>query len=370
MKNELSDYKRALDESAVIAIIDKNGIIVYVNNNFCKVSKYSNEELLGKDYGIINSGNFHSKKFIRNIWTTIAKGETWKGELKNEAKDGRIYWLDTTIVPFLNEERIPYQYIAIQYNISLLKEAEEKSVSYYNALEYKNQQLVDFCNVVSHNLRAPLVSISMLVDFIRESQDEEERNEVLGKVKPVVNHLLDVFNELVEVLQIKQDVRIKNDVIDLRDCLKQNLIGFKNQIEENKVSIELDLNNAPKIFFPQKYIDSILSNLLSNALKYRSPERNLSIKIKTRKVKRGVLMSVSDNGLGIDLDMHKNHIFKIRKTFHKHKNAKGFGLFLIKTQIETMDGKIWVKSKVNQGTTFFVEFKTPMYENYKEFITY
>lgn len=86
MKNELSDYKHALDESAVIVTIDKNGIIVYVNDNFCKISKYNNKELLGQDYRIINSGNFHSKKFILNIWATIVKGEIWKGELKMKPK--------------------------------------------------------------------------------------------------------------------------------------------------------------------------------------------------------------------------------------------------------------------------------------------
>lgn len=359
MENELSNYKNALNEFAIIAIMDKNGIIVFVNDNFCKISKYSNEELLGQDYRIMNSANYHSEKVIQNIWITISRGEIWKGELKNKAQDGTVYWLDTTIVPFLDEYGKPYQYIAIRYDISLLKAAEEKSINYSRALEFKNQQLVDFCNVVSHNLRAPLINISMLVDFIRESQGEEERNEVLGKIKPVVNHLLDVFNELVESLQIRQNTEIRNEEIDIKDCLKRNLIGFETQIKEYKVTIEFDLDKAPKIFFPQKYIDDILNNLLSNALKYRSPERSLYIKIKTEKVKNGILMSISDNGLGIDLDMHKNHIFKIRKTFHKHNNARGFGLFLIKTQIETMDGKIWVKSKVNEGTTFYVEFKSP-----------
>ncbi len=359
MKNELSDYKQALDESAIVAITDQKGIIIHANDNFCKISKYSREELLGQDHRIINSG-YHSKEFIRNIWVSIANGKIWKGELKNKAKDGTAYWVDTTIVPFLNEEEgKPYQYIAIRSDITLRKEAEENLIKYSNALEFKNKQLVDFCNIVSHNLRAPLINISMLVDFIEQSQDEEERNEVQAKIKPVVNHLLDVFNELVESLQVKQDTGIKGDEIHLKDCLTRNLIGFETQIKEYDANIQFDLDRAPKVIFPQKYIDSIVTNLISNALKYKSPDRSPQIKIKSEKVKNGIVMSVSDNGLGIDLDMHKNHIFKIRKTFHKHNDAKGFGLFLIKTQIEAMGGEIWVESKVNQGTTFFVEFKTP-----------
>ncbi len=223
--------------------------------------------------------------------------------------------------------------------------------------EYQNKQLVDFCNIVSHNLRAPLVNISMLLNFLEESQDEEDRIELLNRIKPVVTHLNEIFNELVESLQVRQDSEIQCINIDLKDCMEKILISFDAQIRAFNATIVMDFNSVPVLYYPTKYIDSILTNLISNAIKYKSPDRNLIVEIKTINIDKHIILSVKDNGLGIDLERHKDSIFKIRKVFHAHPDAKGFGLFMTKTQVDAMGGEIWVESTPEVGSTFFIKFE-------------
>ena len=233
---EISDYKYALDESAIVVVTNQKGIIKHVNDNFCKISQYSREELIGQDHRIINSG-YHSKDFMKELWETIANGKVWNGELKNKAKDGTYYWVDTTIVPFLNEKEKPFQYLAIRSDISERKRFEEELLSNSNTLENQNKQLVDFCNIVSHNLRGPMRNITALIDFIKESQDEDEKKEFFETIIKVTNHLNEVFEELIETVQVRQDDEIALDKIILQNVVDKVLLGFGAQIIQSNALV-------------------------------------------------------------------------------------------------------------------------------------
>src|SRR3954452_4587393 len=166
----LEQIRYALDQAAIVAITDQRGIITYVNDKFCEISKYSREDLLGQDHRILNSG-YHPKEFIRGLWTTIANGHIWRGEIRNRAKDGSFYWVDTTIVPFLNVTGKPYQYMAIRYEVTGRK-ASEQLLQEQAALA----RLGEMGAVVAHEVKNPIAGIRGALQVISARMPAEARD--------------------------------------------------------------------------------------------------------------------------------------------------------------------------------------------------
>lgn len=225
-------------------------------------------------------------------------------------------------------------------------------------LTERNRQLMDFAQITSHNLRAPVSNLLTLVAFHKESEDPDEKGMLFGKIETVTSHLSVILNELVEVLRIREGGKITLEQISFQHTLDKVKEMISGQIMFAHAVIECDFSAAPSILYSKLYLESIVLNLLSNAIKYRSEDRPPYIFITTAEGGDGsVIFRITDNGLGIDMTRHGEKLFGLHKTFHRHPDAKGLGLFMTKAQVEALGGKIFAESEVDKGTTFTITFR-------------
>ncbi|MGZ6489259.1 MAG: ATP-binding protein [Bacteroidia bacterium] len=375
VNKDVSDYWFALNESSIVAVTDQKGIIQHVNDNFCKISKYGRNELIGKDHRIINSG-YHPKEFIRELWTTIANGKIWKGELKNKAKDGTFYWVDTSIVPFLNQEGKPYKYLAIRADITQRKDAEEelkkskeqleervmeRTLELTSALEREkdlSEMKTRFVSMASHEFRTPLSAIlssASLIEQYQLTEQKEKRQKHVDRIKSSVTNLTGILNDFLSLDKIEQGkVEIEKETFNLKDFsedVAEDITGYL------KAGQKINYTHGGEEIISQdkKILRNVLLNLLSNACKY-SPE-NKEIDFGTEVGKNRVIIRVKDSGIGIPESEQKNLFSK----FYRAKNATniqgtGLGLNIVRRYVELMEGGISFTSKLNEGTTFTVEF--------------
>jgi len=285
---ELADIKFALDQSTIVAITDQTGIINYVNDEFCRISKYSRAELLGQDHRLINSG-YHSKDFIRDLWTTIASGKVWKGELRNLAKDGSVYWVDTTIVPFLNTEGKPYQYVAIRHDITQLKLAEEQILK--QAAELQRAAQLSFVGELAaglaHEIKNPLAGIQGVVDILirRRDKNDPEREALEGvrhevqRIDSTVRALLDRARPRLISVRASSLSDIVARAINLARAQLANIttgsrkVGIEFQPSVDPITIAID---------PAQIEDAVL-NLIINAIEAVGDDG--AVKIQSRDLK-------------------------------------------------------------------------------------
>ena len=219
-----------------------------------------------------------------------------------------------------------------------------------------NNQLEQFAFIAAHNLRAPLVRVLGLANLIQMGETEEDKRAALEKMICAAHDLDQVVKDLNAILNIKRHTGNFAEV-SLNESLTRTKRILEKEIEDTGTRIIHNFAEADRVYAIAPYVESILYNLISNSIKYRDPLRSPYIAIKTTHEQEFVCLAVMDNGLGIDLRKYKQNIFSLYKRFHLHVEGKGLGLYLVKTQIEALGGRVEVRSEPNEGTTFQVYFK-------------
>jgi PAS domain S-box-containing protein len=223
-------------------------------------------------------------------------------------------------------------------------------------LQQQNRQLNEFAHLLSHNLRSPVRNISALISLLDKESTINDYQEVYKNLKKTAVNLSETLDELLDILRVKKERTAEKTVMRFEDILRKNMEDLMGEILHTNARINFNFKSFPEINYYKPYLESIMLNLLSNAIKYRFPGRVPEISFQTADYPGGAVLIVKDNGLGIDLQKHGSQLFGLRKVFHDHKEARGVGLFLTKTQVETMGGKIKAESEVGKGTTFTIEF--------------
>src|SRR3989440_1107580 len=359
---ELKDIKFALDQSTIVAIMDQRGIITYVNDAFCRISKYSREELMGQDHRIINS-NYHPKEFIRNLWTTIAGGKVWKGEIRNRAKDGSIYWVDTTIVPFLDEHHKPHHYVAIRHDITQQKNAEDEIRQQTAELNHAAQLSVvgELAAGLAHEIKNPLAGIQGGVDILirRRDKNDPEREALEGmrheveRIDSTVRALLDRARPRLVSVKASSLTDIVERAVNLaRAQLTSTAMG------DRSLNIEFEPPTDPvTIPIDPAQIEDAVLNLIINAIEASDGDGQVTIRIFRSQNDRSdepedeAVVEVSDDGRGVseeDLSCIFNPFFTTRP------GGTGLGLPAVRRIARAHSGRVEVESTLGRGSTFSI----------------
>jgi PAS domain S-box-containing protein len=356
---EIADIKFALDQSTIVAITDQRGIINYVNDEFCRISKYSREELLGQDHRIINSG-YHPKEFIRTLWTTIAGGKVWKGELRNRAKDGSIYWVDTTIVPFLDADGKPYQYVAIRHDITQLKLAEEQIRQ--QTIELQRAAQLSFTGELAaglaHEIKNPLAGIQGAVDIlIRRREDNDPEREALEGVRHQVQRIDNTVRALLDRARPRNLKLMRASLTELMQKTVDLARSQRGGRGGDLVQIEF-ISPADDIFLivDSAQIEDAVLNLMINAIEAVAEDGKVTLQIysvapEDQEAAEMAVIEVSDNGRGIEAQDLAN-IFS--PFFTTSKGGTGLGLPAVRRIARVHGGSVDVKSVVGEGSTFTI----------------
>jgi PAS domain S-box-containing protein len=361
---DLADQKFALDQHAIVAVTDVQGTISYVNEKFCAISQYSEEELIGNNHRILNSGH-HPAEFFGQMYHTIANGEVWHDEIKNRAKDGSIYWVDTTIVPIMSKQGKPRQYIAIRADITDLKLAQEEVHKLNDELEHRvvertaqletaNRELEAFSYSVSHDLRAPLRHISgfskMLVEEFGATLDPRAHH-YLERIQTGTQKMGLLVDELLNLARVGRHV-LRPQPTRLNSIIAEVIAILQPDSEGRR--IEWRIADLTEVECDPVLVKQVFQNLLANALKFTRPRARAVIEVSHKEEDGQPVFMVRDNGVGFSMK-YVDKLFGVFQRLHSTDEFEGTGIGLVTVQriVRKHGGRVWAEGEVDKGAAFY-----------------
>ena len=331
--------------------------IVFVNPAFTEMTGYKSQEVIGKT-PIVFMGRKSVKNEISKLSKALKGREEFKFETLNHKKNGEEYWVNFSMIPITNQEGNHSHWISIQRDITEEKNSEKEKEQLIRELTQNNKDLKQFSYITSHNLRAPLSNLTGLLNLMQEYPVENpELREILNGFSTSTKLLNETINDLVKVVIIKDNPSIDKEEVLIKDVFENVFNQLSYLISLHKPILKIELEKVTILNINKAYLESILLNLFTNAIKYRSPKRILRIFVSSKEIDNSIVLIFKDNGIGIDLVRNGDKIFGLYQRFHNYSDSKGLGLYLVKSQVESMGGTIGVESEVDKGTTFTITFK-------------
>jgi PAS domain S-box-containing protein len=368
---ELEFQRYAIDQHSIVSISGPDGLITYTNRKFSEISQYQREELLGQDHRLLNSG-FHPHSFFKEMWQTISRGKVWHAEVCNRRKDGELYWVDSTIVPFLDENGKPLRYVSIRTDITQRKQAQAEMLHAKEAAEEANRAKSDFLANMSHEIRTPMNGIIGMTELALDTNLTVDQKEYLLLVKTSADALLAIINDILDFSKIESGKMTLEEIeFRLPDVLSQTLRSVALRAHQKKLELLLDIDpTLPEILIGDPgRMRQVIINLVGNAIKF-TPQGEIVVKVTRQKSqpdpqRMALQITVRDTGIGIPKDKF-DAIFQsfsqVDTTITRHYGGTGLGLTISNRFVELMNGRIWVESELNQGSTFFIELSLGLAE--------
>jgi len=356
---ELDFQRMALDEHAIVTTMDSDGTITHINDKFCQISGYQQDDMLGNDYHMFLSDS-HSEDFYAEVFKTLAEGKVWQGELHNKTKDGQYYWVAATIVPFLDDQGVPFKYIAVRTDITARKEAEETMRQARELAENATQAKSDFLANMSHEIRTPMNAVIGLTHLVLDTELSRHQRDYLKKVHAAANNLLGIINDILDFSKIeagKLDMEsVEFDMQEVLDHLT-HIVSVKTSEKNLDFLVDIQPGVARMYIGDSLRIGQILINLVNNAVKF-TEKGSIKIIIDHKEDRDGrakLYFEVRDTGIGMT-EEQCGRLFKAFSQADSSTTRKyggtGLGLAISKSLVENMDGEIGVYSDPGKGSCF------------------